>query len=296
MWIAHDGERDGTIGGGVMELRAEHAAPDWLASEEPPEFELHTLRHRRDDGGGEASGMMCSGWQTNLHGVFTPERDARGFRNASELVRAGQAGTMQITPRGVAVQRAQSPAKSPPIAVSGSGDDWTVTLQLLNPLRAAVLGGGHCGLALSRLLTDLGYDVTVFDVRAEAPAVGREAEVGRVEIVPDYTKAGARIDHPELTHVVVMTSDMPSDVRALLGVVGGPHPYVGVMGSATKAERIATALRAEGVPDPQIAAVRSPIGLPMYSHTPEEIAVSVAAELLAVRPHLFPELLPRNGE
>ena len=107
-------------------------------------------------------------------------------------------------------------------------------------------------------------------------------------MVDDYAEAGARIRQPEWTHVVVMSADVDSDIRGLLGVAEGPFPYIGVMGAPAKLARIRSALKQAGIGEEAIARLYGPIGLPMTSNTSEEIAVSVAAQILQERERLFP--------
>ncbi len=80
-----------------------------------------------------------------------------------------------------------------------------------------------------------------------------------------------------------MTSDFPSDVAALSGVVGRLFPFVGVMGSPVKLKAIFDRLREQGFTDDQLDRLQAPVGLPIGSSTPEEIAVSVAAQILQQR-------------
>ncbi len=80
-----------------------------------------------------------------------------------------------------------------------------------------------------------------------------------------------------------MTTDVASDVRGLLGVLDNPFPFIGVMGSENKISEIKKQLKAEGIADQQLSRITAPVGLPMVSNTPEEIAISIAAQLLQLR-------------
>ena len=91
------------------------------------------------------------------------------------------------------------------------------------------------------------------------------------------------IGYPELTAVVVMTADYLTDVRALLGVADLQFPFVGLMGGRRKISRIFAQLREEGIVQRTLDRVHAPVGLDIGSDTPEEIAVSVAAQILRER-------------
>ena len=80
-----------------------------------------------------------------------------------------------------------------------------------------------------------------------------------------------------------MTTDVASDVCGLLGIFDKPFPFIGVMGSENKISEIKNRLKTEGISDNQLSRLTAPVGLPMVSNTPEEIAISVAAQLLQLR-------------
>ena len=129
----------------------------------------------------------------------------------------------------------------------------------------------------------LGYRTQIFDTRTEVVTHDRAAAVGTVTHVADYTAAGPLLAWPELTAVVVMTADYLTDVHALLGTADLPFPFVGLMGGRRKIARIFAQLREEGVPQEVLDKVHAPVGLDIGSDTPDEIAVSVAAQILRER-------------
>ena len=138
--------------------------------------------------------------------------------------------------------------------------------------------------ALARLATVVGYRVEVFDTRAEALAGDADwpADVRR-HLLADYADLPARLRWPELTTVAVMTAAMTQDVEALTALADVNVHWLGVMGSAAKIHEIRARLAARGIAQERIDAIHGPIGLPMKSDTPPEIAVSIVAQLLAER-------------
>ena len=171
----------------------------------------------------------------------------------------------------------------PPFALTGDGERWRYEEDLLGRRRLAVIGGGHCAVALAEAMARLGYRARIFDTRTEVVTHDRAAAVGTVTHVADYADAGPLIAWPELTAVVVMTADYLTDVRALLGTAELRFPFVGLMGGRRKIARIFAQLREEGVPQEALEQVHAPVGLDIGSDTPEEIAVSVAAQILRER-------------
>ena len=244
--------------------------------------ELATLQHRKR-GPGEKSGMICAGHQTNLYYMCHPDRDADTVEKAARAQEEGLSGTILITGDGMGFDAGPPIVDRPQMMLVQESGTWRYEEQLLNRNRIAILGGGHCALALSRVMQSLEYDVVVFDTRSDVATVRQNAYARSVTIVPDLREAAALIGYPELTDVVVMTTDVPSDVRSLLGAVDLPFPFVGVMGSPAKITRIFRELAQAGVSKEALAKVQAPVGLPIHSNTPEEIAISVAAQIIQRR-------------
>ncbi len=280
--VSSTGERAGTIGGGIMEHRLIERAGEILGGGGEFEPEVQTLHHQRS-ADGELSGMICAGSQTNLYLRCRPERELAAARRAARLLETGRSGTLSITGDGMAVAESEPDLSGPPVVLERGAEGWRYVEQLLNRRRLAVLGGGHCAAALTHVMARLGYDVFVFETRGGVVSAELERDARAVEIVADFRHAGERIDYPELTWVVVMTTDFPSDVKALTGALDRPFPFVGVMGAPAKIEEIHARLEEQGFSRADLDRVHAPVGLPIPSHAPEEIAVSVAAQILELR-------------
>ncbi len=293
MMVRPDGSTEGTIGGGIMESDIIDAGIDTLeAGETTPQFQR--LYHR-DKGKGDKSGLICAGHQTNVYAVFDSTRHLDLVQNIVRRVQEDQTGLVKIDPNGIRLtDEAELGRKTPPIRFQEPTDTtpWRYEEQLLNWKRAAIIGGGHCGFALSRILDHLGYTVTLFDTRDHIETFADNPFARHTIEVDDFAQAGDHIDHPEITHVVVMTMGEPTDVRGLLGVIDDPYPYIGVMGSEAKLTKIRKDLKAEGVDPALFGKLHAPVGLEMTSNTPDEIAVSISAELLRLREDLFPHAAP----
>ena len=274
----------GTIGGGIMEYTLVKRAIGILdnGSFSP---EIQTLSHRKS-GPEEKSGMICAGKQTNLYYLCRPEKDGESVERIVHLLHHNQSALLSIDPSGMAVQKQKSDVHELQIKLSQDDNNWLYEEQLQNFKRIAIIGGGHCSLALSRVMKHLGYDVFVFDTRANVSTVGENKYAHTVQIVDDYQDVATLIQYPELTQVVVMTTDVASDVRGLLGVIHQPFPFIGVMGSQAKIAEITRRLKSDGITEDQLSQLTVPVGIPMASNTPEEIAISVAAQILQKRDQL----------
>lgn len=154
------------------------------------------------------------------------------------------------------------------------------------PARLFIVGAGHIAVPLARLGDLLGFPVVVLDDRDEFATAERFPDAARVERL-DF-------DHPfrDLTpgpgpddFVVLVTRAHKYDfdcLRVLLDADATPR-YIGMVGSRRRVRAALTALLEAGVPAERLAAVHAPIGVAIGAETPEEIAVSIGAELVAVR-------------
>lgn len=287
LWIDDQGERGGTIGGGIMELELEGRARDLLqGAADAPFFEVKTLHHRRikDTDGpsadGEPSGLICAGSQTNLLYLCRPEEDGTAVEG---LARHGGAWCFDGSgPRPVA-------DGDWPVPAPAGQDRWydpeaRCFWQRPPGPSVAVVGAGHCGEALVGLLLGAGFRVSLWDPRQDRlEAAGRVHGSLRLGPVEDYSQVGERLTDPHMTSVIVMTPGVEGDVEALAGALPRGPAFIGVMGSAAKRAEIFRRLRRQGLSSRLLDRITAPVGLPIGSRTPAEIAVSVAAQLIARR-------------
>jgi xanthine dehydrogenase accessory factor len=147
--------------------------------------------------------------------------------------------------------------------------------------RMYVFGAIDFASTLARIGRFLGYRVTVCDARAKFVTPERFPDVDELVVDwPDRFLSSAPVD--ERTAICVLTHDSKFDVPILKVALAGPAGYIGAMGSRRTTERRSERLREEGVTDEQLARVHAPIGLPIGSRTPEEVAVAIAAEIVSV--------------
>jgi len=152
----------------------------------------------------------------------------------------------------------------------------------LPPTRLLIFGAGHVGCALASLCTNLGFATTVLDDREEYLAEKRfPAGVQLRNPGPGFSRDLPPMDAS--TFVAVVTRCHRTDLEALRRVMRTPAGYVGLIGSRRKVRLTVARLRQEGVPEFRLAQLRAPIGLAIGACTPEEIAVSIAAEMIQIR-------------
>lgn len=154
---------------------------------------------------------------------------------------------------------------------------------LLEPLVASlpcfIVGGGHVAAALGPMLARLGFAVTVADEREGFADDDRIP--GVLNVQGEFDDVGS--DLPDHTLVLVMTHDHALDQRVIEWAVTKPFPYIGGVGSRAKAQRVRDRLLHKGFTEEACDRVRMPVGLDIGARLPEEIAVAIAAELVAYR-------------
>lgn len=145
-----------------------------------------------------------------------------------------------------------------------------------------VFGAGHVGYFVARMAHEVGFRVHVVDDREKFASRDRFApEVDViVDDIPVWLEARTL---PPTAYAVIVTRGHRHDLDALRALVRNPLRYLGLIGSKAKVKRIFDALREEGVSPEALRPVHAPIGLDIGAITPQEIAVSIVAELIAVK-------------
>ena len=259
MAVGSGGWLAGTTGGGAAEEQAIQEATVLLVEVEP-KHRLLTQTHRT--GSEHASGLLCGGEQVLALVPLAPSCADRLTVLDRALTR-GDTGTWTISPDGLRLGGTS-------IGFTEDGDGWSFT-QVSGPTHhVVVVGAGHVGEALARTLVPLGFRVSVVDERPGAAA--RLADLAHDVVEQRYEQLAAVVPVGERTLVAIATHAPDRDAAAVAALADVPLGYLGVLGSRAKL----------AILTPQ-AQIRAPMGLPIGSHTPEEIAVSVAAELVALR-------------
>ena len=169
------------------------------------------------------------------------------------------------------------------LAQTGAGQEAEVFVEVVAPQAVlVVVGGAHSAIALTSLAKIIGFRTVVVDPRRAFGNLERFPHVDRlVQAWPE--EAFAQIELTRDTAVAMLTHDPKIDDPALIIALRSPAFYIGVLGSQSTQAEIRERLLQAGVSQDQLARLHGPIGLKIGSRTPEEIALSVLAEIVAVR-------------
>ena len=160
---------------------------------------------------------------------------------------------------------------------------------VLPPASLYIFGAGHVSINLYKIAKSAGFDVTVVDDR-EAYANRERFPEAKEVIAEDFDRAMARLAPSESSYIVIVTRGHRDDMRILRWAVQTPARYIGMIGSKRKTITIFQELTKEGLAPELFDRVHAPVGLDIGAVTPEEIAVAITAELIAVRRHVEREL------
>jgi len=144
-----------------------------------------------------------------------------------------------------------------------------------------IFGGGHVSMALAQTAHTAGFAIGVVDDREQF--ANRERFPMAQEIYTSFDDAFARLQPTASSYLVIVTRGHRDDMRVLEWAVGSKARYIGMIGSKRKVHSVYQALEREGVAPETFDRVHAPVGLEIGALTPEEIAISIAAELIAVR-------------
>lgn len=143
-----------------------------------------------------------------------------------------------------------------------------------------IFGGGHVGHALARILDFIKFDITVVDYREEVITEERFPMAKRVLATPQ--EAERILSIPEDAFCVVTNPSHTLDLETMRFLIKKPLKYLGLMASKKKRKEIFDMLQMEGVSQEELSRVKSPVGLDIGAETPEEIAISIAGQMIEV--------------
>ncbi len=168
-----------------------------------------------------------------------------------------------------------------PTTMHIGGRDWC--LETFAPsFRLILAGGGHVSRPTAEIAALAGFEVTVLDDRPEFATPERFPHA-RTRVVPDFADCFAGLAPDARTQIVILTRGHLHDAVVLEQALATRAGHIAMIGSRRKREAVYAALRAKGVPEEELARVSCPVGLHIGAETPEEIAVSIAAQCIARR-------------
>lgn len=286
MAVAASGRLAGTIGGGELEHRAEGQALAHLL-EKRSQTASYDLQNA-DSG----LGMVCGGEDELLYTYIAPtDISMRVLTLADACLQTGASGKLVLPFAGglgfidaqgkiTGLDEKAASGLAGAAGIVESGGATYFVMELKKPVSVWIFGGGHVAQALCPLLIWLGFFCRIADDRAAYadPALFPGAGVCQV----NYADLSALKIQPD-DCIVIMTEGHKGDYKVEKWALTTKASYIGVIGSRQKTAYVNGLLEKDGFTSAEIARVHAPVGIPIGSHTPREIAVSIAAQLISHR-------------
>ncbi len=287
MAVFADGTTAGTVGGGAVEFQAvEFAKTLREGTAVTRDYDLYS-------GGSADVGMVCGG-HVRI-GYFSLEPDSAALLQALLMSQEGNAPSKRRTCLELGMESNRASIKllgepdlhseAAPLPAVPTLLEQDCGFRYVEPIgrdyRVYIFGAGHVSAALVPVLLPLGFPMTVVYPRPELADAARFP--GAAVLCADFEPLPASVNITDRDYVVVMTPGHEKDLAVLRQVLRTPAGYIGCIGSRKKTAFVNQALREAGFSEEALSRIHAPIGLPIGARTPEEIAISIAAELILHR-------------
>jgi xanthine dehydrogenase accessory factor len=305
MVVRNDGSTAGTVGGGLLEATMMREAADAIAARRSrtTRFELtgtDVTNAERMVCGGAAEVLVTyvGPSRTDLYDVATAagavaEAQRRAWLlTALPRVDGGQVDFCLISENGAVTGPPLAPVARLQEAVEEATDGGAAALPdgrrvlveaIQPPTVAIIFGAGHVGAALAPVCSSVDFRTVIVDDRAEYACRERHPSADEILASSSFEEAFAPLEVGPRSYIVIATRGHTHDLAVLRLALGTSAAYIGLMASRGKRARVYDALRREGVSETSLARVHSPVGLDIGAETPAELAVSIVAEMIAVR-------------
>jgi xanthine dehydrogenase accessory factor len=276
MLVAEDDFIFGSVGGGVMEFTLVEEAKQLLNNQQE---QIIYKKQIHKGSGKDGSGMICSGEQTV---VFHPlsKNHIDLITEITNCLASNLQQTINFTPTGISFNSDNIEEKYQ--AQIESQSNWIFQEKIGFKETIYIVGGGHVGLAVSELFRQLNFHVVVFDNRQDLNTLNVNSFAHQKHVI-EYPTIEKYIHQGNDSYVVIMTNKYTDDKIVLSKLIKNSYKYIGVLGSKAKLKTMWEVMLQEGFTQQELDSVFAPIGIHIKSETPEEIAVSIAAEIIQVK-------------
>ena len=278
MAVSEDVETYGSIGGGIMEYEILNEIRGTLSEPEPVNF-IRKLHHSKTKEG-NSSGLICGGTQTLIVISLTLEnRDI--IKQIIDGIDKQINGVLQINPSGI--NYLVNSSNENDLSLFYESDkvwQYEENIGLLNTVY--IIGGGHVGLALSQAMSTLDFYVITFDQREDIITM-KNNTFAHKKVITNYNEVNKHLKESKKSYAVIVTPNHDGDKEALKSIIAMDLKYIGMMGSSKKSQSIFKHLRDEGIDPKFFEKVKTPVGLEIEAESPEEIAISIAAEIIKIK-------------
>jgi xanthine dehydrogenase accessory factor len=295
MLILQDGTLQGTIGGGALEGACQAKAKELFAAPQP----TVEMNFNLNAASAADAGMLCGGTVTVLLHRVTPENLPLFKALNNSYTHGRRPWLLTYLPSTDLAMHLQyvdgqedngidkelkaeilRKTRRAPFLVNHDGREIFVE-PLIHPGMVHLVGAGHVALACARVASYAGFEIVVMDDRRDFANLTRFPDAREIRVLKSFDDCIHRLGADD--YVIIVTRGHMHDREVLAQALRTKAGYVGMIGSRRKREAVFSALLREGFTETDLARVHCPIGLSIGADTPEEIAISIVAELVQVR-------------
>ncbi len=275
MAVSKNGDFYGTIGGGIMEHKLVEKAK--VALHKGIKLISLTRQYHDKQHATDRSGMICSGSQLN---AFFP-LDFNDLPLIQNIITAENNSNkiVKLQPTGISLATSNKEENSTVFFEYISDEEWLYITPIKNEPVVHIFGGGHVGLALSQQLSFLNFYIKIYDNRPALHTMMANHWAHEKHLI-NYDALEEEIKIKEEDYAVIVTVGYKTDKTIFQQLLHHKLRYLGMMGSEAKIKTLLTEMEMEGLSPSLWKDCFLPIGVPIHSRTAEEIAVSIAAEII----------------
>ena len=272
------GQMQGSLGGGIMEHKFVEMTKQHLQNS-PLNSQLIKQIHNKSAGQNQ-SGMICNGEQT-LFLYDVKKEDLNTINALLNSLQNYKNGSLILNNSSIVFSE-QVPEKIFDFKLLSEDDFYYVeTTGFKNHL--FIIGGGHCSLALSKLMSDMDFYITVYDDRKDLFTLEHNSFAHKKIILTSYSDL-KNFNFPlQNCFVIIMSFGYRTDKEVAEALEGKSFTYLGMLGSGNKIKELQQQFEEKGSSPEWFQNIDAPAGLPIKSKTPEEIAISIAAKIIEVK-------------
>lgn len=279
MAVNANGDMEGSIGGGMMEHKFVEMAWERLREQESKEQEIRKQYHDKAAARNQ-SGMICSGEQT-IFLYYVQPSDSTTIKNIITSLEQNYNGALTLSSSGITFSTI-APEKDFHFEMR-SEEDWKYVEKTGYKNHLFIVGGGHCSLPFSKLMRSMDFYIRVYDERKNLKTMQENVFAHEKHVIDSYVQLKELIPSGINHYVVIMTFGFRTDDTAFRALMNKEFKYIGLLGSAHKIQKMFEDYRMEGISEDILQRIHAPVGLSIKSQTPEEIAVSIAAEIIQIK-------------
>jgi xanthine dehydrogenase accessory factor len=274
--VVSQNEIYGSIGGGIMEHKFVEMAREKLLENKSNSLTKKQIHNKTS--GKNQSGMICSGEQT-IYLYPIQEKQLKRIKSIISTLSQNKNGLLQLNSDGLYFYDNLIP-QADYVFEKKSESIWEYEEKIGYKNYIYIIGGGHCSLALSKVMSTMDFYIHVFDERKNLNTLNQNKYAHKIEIIKSFELVKSKIPEGKNNYIVIMTFSYRTDLLVLRDLIKQNNFYIGLLGSKAKVAKLLDELKNEGIAQKSIDMLHAPIGIQIKSQTPEEIAISIAAELI----------------